>query len=370
MTDIAIAHKDYDVRGGGEILAEHLAGVLDAPLYVGHGDPDNQPDKPEIDIQEIAPESKIHHLLKRDGVLRAIGHMIQWRDNAPDVLENYETVITSGNETNWWIPTNDEQVIISYTHSTPWFQTNRFDDVDGTLSRTIQQIMRYLYETHMTQPDLWVANSDLVARRIERYWGANPDRVKVVYPPVDTDGLSPDKERTGDYYLSLSRLESVKNVPEIAKAAIMLDKPLKIAGKGEDEREIKDLAGDNVEYLGWVSGDQKAELLSGAKAVITACRNEDFGIVPVEAFASGTPVIGPNASFTKMQINDGENGVLYEDDVTDGIKQFERTGIDWSEDELSEWAKTTFAEERFKDQMKTAIEEAKKNANVTPSIHD
>jgi len=367
---LAIAHKDYDVRGGGEILAEHLARALDAPLYVGHGDPANQPDQPNIEIQEISPESYLHRAMSRDGILRALGHMLHWRDNAPDVLNDYDVVITSGNETNWWVPTRDEQVVISYTHSTPWFQTNRFDDVDGHFARTIQQGMRYLYESHITRPDLWVANSDLVARRIQRYWQADPDRIKVVYPPVETEGLGPGVEPTGDYYLSLSRLESVKNVPEIVEAANRLNVPLKVAGKGEDEQAVKRKAGDTVDYLGWVDGQQKANLLSGAKAVITACRNEDFGIVPVEAFASGTPVIGPDASFTSLQIQDGENGILYDQSVRKGIARFQADGVSWSADELGEWAKTTFSEDRFRVEMEQAISEAKTNAAVTPGIHD
>lgn len=367
---LAIAHKDYDVRGGGEILAEHLARALDAPLYVGHGDPANQPDQPNIDIHEITPGSHLHRAMSRDGILRALGHMLHWRDNAPDVLNDYDVVITSGNETNWWIPTRDDQVILSYTHSTPWFQTNRFDDVDGAVARTVQQVMRYVYESHMARPDLYIANSDLVARRIERYWNVHPDKIRVVYPPVETEGLGPDVEPTGDYYLSLSRLESVKNVPEIVEAANRLNVPLKVAGKGEDEKAVKRKAGDTVDYLGWVDGQEKAGLLSGAKAVITACRNEDFGIVPVEAFASGTPVIGPNASFTKLQIKHGENGVLYNSKVHHGIKDFAANGVDWTPEEMSQWAKTTFSEERFTAEIKAAIEQAQTNAEINPDIHD
>jgi hypothetical protein len=123
--------------------------------------------------------------------------MLLWRDHAPAALNQADTVILSGNEPIWWTPTRDDQTVISYTHSTPWFQTNRFDEIDGLVGRSLEQLKRWLLEAELYEPDLWVANSELVARRMQRYWRVNDDDIRVVHPPVNTRGLGPEVAPTG-----------------------------------------------------------------------------------------------------------------------------------------------------------------------------
>lgn len=369
QSDLAVAHKDYDVRGGGEILAEHLARTFDAPLYVGHGDPDNQPDGAGLDIRELAPDSRLHYLAARGGLPRSLAHMILWRDAAQNALAGHDVVITSGNEPLWWTPTDDDQTVVAYTHSTPWFQTNRYDEVDGFVGRTAEQVKRWLYESELYEPDLWVANSELVAQRLRRYWRVAKRDIRIVHPPVDVAGLSPDAAPTGDYYLSLSRLDPVKNVDEIIRAANELQVPLKVAGTGDEEGRLRSLAGPTVDMVGWVDGDEKKELFAGARATITACRNEDFGIVAVESLASGTPVIGPHAGFTQYQIQDGKNGLLYSDDgLPATIEQFDERGVEWSDAAMADWAQRNFGIDRFEREMRTAVAEAQQRHHMTPTF--
>jgi len=367
MQSVAIAHKDYDVRGGGEILAETLADGLDAPLYVGHGDNDKQPDDLSIDITEIAPGSKWHWLQSRGGVPRAIGHWMLWRDHAPKILDEYDTVITSGNEPQWWTP-RDDQTWIAYTHSTPRWLYDLYNDLDGWTTRTLNQVKRWIYQQDMGGADLFVANSDVVARRLQRYWQIPESRIEVIYPPIETERLSPDIDSTKDYYLSLGRLAATKQIDRLIEAANALDFDLKIAGTGPQEDYLKKLAGDTVEFLGWVEGEQKRELLSGAKALLTACRNEDFGMVHVEAIASGTPVITVAEGMPQYTVLEPECGYTYETDLEGTIQQFEEDGVTWSEKRMAQWADETFSKGRFITEMEAAIETAKEYSAIDPKL--
>jgi glycosyltransferase involved in cell wall biosynthesis len=371
MSKVAVAHKDYDVRGGGEILAEHLARGLDAPLVVGHGDESNQPVETELDIRELAPESRWHRLAARGGAPRAVAHMMLWRDAAPEALADFDTVVTSGNEPQWWMP-REGQTWVAYCHSTPRWMYDRYHDIDGWLGRTATQAKRWLFEQELsTGADLWVANSDIVARRMRRYWGIDEADLRVVYPPVETAELSPDLEPTGDYYLSLGRLAETKRVGEAIRAANSRGLDLKIAGTGPRENHLQELAGPTVEMLGWVDGERKRELLAGAKAMISCCRNEDFGMAPVEAMASGTPVITVDEGMPQHTVADGERGITYNrGELEAAISRFETMGVEWSDAELAQWATAQFGVGRFVDEMQQAVAEARERTRVDPALSD
>jgi len=367
-TEIVIAHKDYDVRGGGEMLAEQLASGFDAPLVVGHGDPENQPDEADLDIRELGPDSRWHRLANRGGLPRAIAHMMLWRDYAPDILDDYEVVVTSGNEPQWWMP-REWQTWIAYTHSTPRWLYDRYNEIEGFGERTASQIKRWIYEQDMAGADLWIANSDIVARRMQRYWGIDEDDVRVVYPPVQTEQMDPNLVETQEYYVSLGRLAETKRVEEAIHAANELQVPLKVAGTGPEEERLQEIAGPTVDMLGWVDGERKRELLSGARAMLSCCRNEDFGMAPIEALASGTPVITVNEGMPQHTVQDPECGRCYQrGQLVEAIKEFERRGVKWSENEISTWATEQFGVDRFIREMEQCIRIAEERTEIEPAL--
>jgi len=366
---VAIAHKDYDVRGGGEIVAETLANGLDAPLYVGHGNPEHEPEDKDLTVTEIGAESHLHKLAAHGGLPRAIAHMLLWRDHANEKLKEYDVVITSGNETRWWTPTEDEQTVVAYVHSTPWFQTHRYDEIDGLLGRTLQQVMRHIYESQIETPDLWVANSDVVKRRMVRYWNVDPNRVRVVYPPVNTDKMSGTVADTGEYYLYLGRVVDTKRIGPIIDVANQMGIELRIAGTGDAKAALEERAGSTVTFEGWVEGDRKRELLSGAKAVINNSITEDFGIVPIEAMASGTPVLSVTEGMPQYTINPPKCGLTYQrGNLQEAIQRFEQRGVEWAEKRMAEWAHDRFNEKRFITEIAQAVTEAEAQATVTPQL--
>jgi glycosyltransferase involved in cell wall biosynthesis len=366
--DLAVAHKDYNVRGGGEILVERLARGLDCPLVVGHDTPDNHAGHEGVDVREVAPESRLHQLIERGGITRAVGNLLLWRDHAYRDLDQFDTVITSGNEPLWWTP-RDHQTVVSYTHSTPRWMYDLYNDKPGLVKRTRWQLQRWAYEQELSTPDLWVANSDLVARRMRLYWDIDEADLRVVYPPIETGKLHPSDRETGDYYLSLSRLEPTKRVLDVVETANELGVHLKVAGDGSQLEAIREAAGPTVEVLGWVSGEQKRKLLSGARATVAACRNEDFGMVPVESLAAGTPVISVAEGFPSYLVRDGENGLLFERGrLAEALRRFDTAGVAWSPQQCATFAADNFSKARFLDEMREAVAEARDRSTVSPDF--
>jgi glycosyltransferase involved in cell wall biosynthesis len=365
---IAVAHKDYQVRGGGEMVAEAMAQDLSADLVVGHDNPDNHG---EVPVYEIASNSRVHRLLDKRGALQAIGGLLLWRDRAAEILDKYEVVVTSGNEPLWWTP-RDDQAVVAYTHTVPRMQGDLYNDQPGLLRRSLLQAQRHLYRDALAGVDVWLANSELVRQRMAKYWPVlDRDDIRVVYPPVETEQLSPDHATTGDYYLSLSRLNPPKRVDEIIRVANRLNEPLVVAGDGPERKRLQELAGPTVDIVGWVSGPEKRELLAGAKATVVACRNEDFGIVPVESLASGTPVVTVNEGFPPHIVPDGLAGLHYQrGGLGDALRRLDRHGVQWSPQRMAEYADRHFSRRRFAEEIAEAVGDARDVVSLETGLPD
>jgi|AntDeeMinimDraft_6_1070357.scaffolds.fasta_scaffold03958_3 glycosyltransferase involved in cell wall biosynthesis len=373
---LAIAHKDYDVRGGGEVLVEQLAACFDAPLYVGHRNSDCEPADHDLDIREIPLSTLEQRAVDHGGLPRSIAYMLRWQAAE---LAAFDTVITSGNEPLWWVP-KDTQTVIAYTHSPPRWMYDLYHSKDlsglrGRLDAAFNLVQRTLYESNVRRPDLWVCNSEVVARRVERYWNIPAEQIEVVYPPVAVDEYSPEDAPTADYYCYVGRLSQAKRVGEIVKAFAETDAELVVAGTGPEEQQLKSIAGDNVRFEGFVSEARKQELMSGAKAGIFNALNEDFGMVPVEFLAAGTPVLTVREGMPEYTIVDGERamegvrGYSYERGVSNlaaAVRRFETEGVTATPAELSTFA-AQFSEHAFCEGMAAAVDKAQQRSTVDVS---
>lgn len=167
-----------------------------------------------------------------------------------------------------------------------------------------------------------------VQERVAKFYGVHSE---ILYPPVDIDAIkfNPMLENREDWYLYFGRVESYKGVELLIRTAISHQFKVKIAGKGGDLEKMKGLIGelggdDYVEMLGYVSNEEKTDLLFKCKALIYPVRDEDFGIVPIEANAAGCPVVAFNGGGVKESIVDGVTGVFFTDFTVEGLKD----GID------------------------------------------
>ncbi|QLG63398.1 glycosyltransferase [Halorarum salinum] len=374
--NLAIAHWGEHVNGGGDRVAWELARVFEnAPLYVGWQDESIEPN--DIETEQVISSRLLEWALRRGGALRMFAHLLGWQKAEP--LRDYDVLVTSGNEPLFYVPPT-EQVWVSYVHHTNRRQSDQIDEVEdgllGSLKLLFYYLVRVAFDHNTHKPDLFLANSEQVKRRMIRYWGVPEEKIDVVYPPVDTDAYSPDDAETGDYYLTLSRLDWHKNVGEIVKGFNELsDATLVVAGDGPDRAKLEAMAGTNIEFRGYVSEEEKKELLAGAKAFIFNGRDEDFGISPVEALAAGTPLLGVREGMTQYQVIDGKNGYAHVRDgetgrsISEAVHELEAEGVQWNDDEIATFA-DRFSVKLFHVRINEAVRKAIDSADTTPEWYN
>jgi glycosyltransferase involved in cell wall biosynthesis len=172
--------------------------------------------------------------------------------------------------------------------------------------------------------DIFIANSFFVKERISRIYNRD---AQVIHPPVNTAFFMQDKNNSqADYYLLAGQLVHYKR-PDIAiKAFKQNGKKLIVAGIGEELDYLKKLAGPNIIFKGRVSDETLRNLYANAQALIFP-GVEDFGIIPIEAQASGTPVIAYAEGGALETVLDGETGVFFKEQTPESlnaaVNQFE-----------------------------------------------
>ena len=203
--------------------------------------------------------------------------------------------------------------------------------------------------------DAFVANSRHVAQRIARHYGR---RARVVHPPVDVERFLALPREPQDYYLAFGRVVPYKRVDLAAEACARLGRRLVVAGDGRALEALRPFSGPGVELLGRVDRARRDELMAGARALLFP-GEEDFGIVPVEAQAAGTPVIAFGVGGAGETVLDGLTGVLFAEQsaaaLAAAIERFESLTLDPAV--LREHARA-FDRPRFRAEMAAAIEDA------------
>lgn len=207
--------------------------------------------------------------------------------------------------------------------------------------------------------DHFIANSKEVKARIEKFYRKD---ATVIYPPVDLPKLeqAPLSLKNRGYFLAGGRLARAKR-PDLAIAVCSRqDIPLKVFGRGFAGygEELKKLAGPTVEFLGEVSNEEKFKLMANARAFIFPADTEDFGITPVEAMASGTPVIAHRSGGVVESVIEGKTGIFFNElnskSLSEAVKHFNKTINQYKPADCISQAKK-FSKERFIHEIKNFV---------------
>jgi glycosyltransferase involved in cell wall biosynthesis len=281
-------------------------------------------------------------------------------------LSGHQVILSSSHAAAKGVLTRSDQLHICYCH-TPiryaWDLYHQYlhdHSLDRGLRSAIARMILHYIRTWDTSTaprvDYFIANSHYTAHRI---WRAYRRRATVIFPPVDVDKFIPSLKKD-DYFIFVSRLVPYKHADLVVAAFTEMGIPLLVVGDGPQLEKCRSLAGRNISFLGYQPDAKVADLMGRARALVFAAE-EDFGIVPVEAQASGTPVIafGKGGIEDTVIPADGSNweqvtGVFFFEQTTDAIIGAVKQFIEWEKkfnvDVLRQRAEL-FTEKRFKEQI-------------------
>jgi glycosyltransferase involved in cell wall biosynthesis len=244
-------------------------------------------------------------------------------------LSAYDLVISSSHAVAKGVLTSPNQLHISYVHSPIRYawdlqhqylrESNLERGIKSWIARWILHQMRIWDTRTANGVDLFIANSEFIARRIQKVYRRS---AKVIYPPVDLQNY-PLCEQKQEFYLTASRLVPYKRVDLIVEAfSQMRDRQLIVIGDGEQMAKIQAKASSNIKFLGHLESEKLRVYMQNAKAFVFAAE-EDFGITPVEAQACGTPVIAYGRGGVRESVRgldcDRPTGVFFAEQAAESI---------------------------------------------------
>ncbi|MGY3211541.1 glycosyltransferase family 4 protein [Mucilaginibacter sp. HD30] len=253
-------------------------------------------------------------------------------------LSGYDLIISSSHAVAKGVLTNANQTHICYCHSPiryAWDLHHQYmreagltKGLKGFIAKYILHKIRLWDVISSGRVDYFISNSNFIGKRIKKIY--NRDSI-TIYPNVAIGDFDVVTQKE-DYYFTCSRFVPYKRIDLIVKAFSQLpDKKLIVIGDGPDFDKVVKLARNNILLLGYQPFDVLKRYMSNARAMIFAAE-EDFGIVPVEAQACGTPVIAYGRGGVLESVVDGITGVFYPEQTVESIhaaiKVFEDTSFD------------------------------------------
>jgi len=376
---VGIFHWAFDFFGGGEKVAMDIADALGKKrvytLFSEGEDPDGRGIK-AVDISEYLPRWA-RFLGKITKSKRALEYWL-WEMIDVTELGDFDVIVTSG-VTPRAIITPEHIMHVSFCHSVPrwlwdlwhyrWKLTKRSLKIF-----TFAELFRWMDVIADSRVDYYFVNSELIKRRLWKY--LKRDSV-VLHPSIETKKYR--FKEYGDFVLHMGRFDVEKQILPVVKACESLGIKLVITGSpGNDRKTYEYVRKHNgngvIDFRGFVSEEEKLELLATCKAVVYNPINEDYGIIPSEALASGKPVIVNSTGYPPILVR--KTGVVEENEhyiacrggiiantngfyvpkLEKAIEALDR--YEWSPEEMKGFA-LRFDFEVFKKKLKNQLEEWK-----------
>lgn len=235
-----------------------------------------------------------------------------------------------------------------------WSAKKEYEEsgVTGGVLRILGPTLRRWDLVAASRPDYYIAISDTVRRRIEKYY--HREVFQVIYPPVEINKLKTNN--AGQYYLTVSRLVGYKRVDLVVDAFNKLGWPLVVVGEGRDKQRLMRRAAKNIRFVGAVSDKELIKYYQRCRAFVYA-GVEDFGIVAVEAQAAGKPVVAFGRGGMEEVVIPGKTGELFEKQQASSIiNTLKKMESRWYDSILCESNAKRFSAARFRQEMKDTVE--------------
>lgn len=371
---VAIVHDWLVNYGGAERVVEAMLSLYpDAEIFTLVYD--------EKKMGKIFPKEKVHtsFLQKVPFSLKMYTKMLSFMPKAFESFDftGFDLVLCSSSCCAKGVITPPSVPHVAYIHSPMRYAWDLYFDY----KKRSGKITSFFMDKMIPQIRLWdvissqridkiIVNSNFIRRRTKKYWNRESE---VIYPPVNTENLTPNNLPPENFYVAFSRFVPYKRLDLAIKACGQLKRNLIVIGSGSQEKELKALAESytnihsketmeqsaKITFTGRISDEKVKDYLQRAKALIF-CAEEDFGIIPVEAQACGRPVIALKKGGATETVLDGKTGVFFESQTETSLKnaildfeEKEKNGV-FDSKFISSHAKK-FSTENFIENLKSAV---------------
>ena len=349
MSKIALVHDYFVQMGGAERVAEAMHDSFpSAPVYTTVALPKGLP------VGLRAADIRTSPLQHLPSIERRFRHYFMLYPFAVENfdLSQYDLIFSSSSGYAKGVRRRRNAIHVCYCH-TPMRWVWRYDDYvaregfGGTVRAALPTLLWGLRKWDLRasrQPNYYIANSRLVARRIKKIYGRE---AVVIPPPIDVQRFEMANE-VGDYYLVLSRLMPYKRIDLAIEACKRTNRRLIVIGDGPDRARLEKLADDRIEFLGR-QPDEIVNYYAARCRALLFPGEEDFGMAPLEVNAAGRPVIAFRGGGAIETVVEGVTGVFFDQQnsrsLAQAIEEFE--GLSWRQGNLRHHAekfdRTVFA---------------------------
>ncbi len=355
---VALIHDYLTQRGGAERVFKLLCSFFpQADIYSSVYDPNNTVD---FDGRSINT-TFLQNLPGTKKSFRLFAPVYYSAFRSLD-LQEYDLILTSTSSFAKGVKKKPGAMHICFCHNVTrflWDTRTYLQEYTGIrkLSPLIEQILQSMRQQDLQyakEPDLYIANSTTVAERVRQIYHR---KALAINYPINTDKfIFSDKKE--DYYLISSRTISYKRLDIAVETFNWLGLPLIIIGDGPERKRLEKSALSNIKFLGYVDDQWRTHLMAKAKAVIVTAL-EDYGLVPIEANASGTPVIAYGAGGALDTQVPGKTGILFKPQTPEGLQLAvkEMENREWNYGAIRKHAIDNFSESVFFRQIVEVIRE-------------
>jgi len=360
MDSVALVHDWLFQFAGAEKVLSSMAHLFPGDIYTLFCD--SKWKNHNAFNNQLIFSSKLNRLPKVEQYYRHLLQFFPLAVNSFD-LSQYKLILSSSHAVAGNIKTRKDQLHICYCHTPMRYIWDLMDqylfDLKPAIKKWyVKQALLSLRQWDLQAKegvDYFIANSHFIADRIKRVYGRDVD--KVIYPPVNTNKFQLGNIQE-NYFVTLSRLVPYKKIDLIVEAFKHLpNERLVVIGTGPQMSKIKAIAGNNVEFLGYV--EDAEPIIQKARGFIFAAL-EDFGISPVEAMSCGIPVIALGAGGTAETVIDCKTGIHFQNqnikEIIEAIEKFIKMENQFSREKIAKHAQS-FSKERFEKEYRQFVEE-------------